>query len=205
MLNTLINDQVSESPPQGVERLLLPPPLLPPAEPIQSYAAGRKTAQLFLALPYNERLDLIRAARTSAGLVTGSLEFDCRTAQASVQADKLMILQHIVDNYIAVKREAALEKVLETNALEESRKISEDSSVPRISQTVSEEALALVDTAAMREEAYDSFNAYVHTLLRRSLVSFSHAVLYNDASTSRQYTNQTRHRNRPRGKPNDLG
>jgi len=77
--------------------------------------------------------------------------------------------------------------------------------VPRISQTVSEEALALVDTAAMREEAYDSFNAYVHTLLRRSLVSFSHAVLYNDASTSRQYTNQTRHRNRPRGKPNDLG
>ncbi|KAJ1640682.1 hypothetical protein T492DRAFT_927712 [Pavlovales sp. CCMP2436] len=94
--------QVSEPP--YIIKSLLPPPLLQSAEPIQtSHAAGRKTAKLFLALPYEERLDLIRAARTSAGLVTGSLDFDCRTAQASVHVDKLMILQHIVDKYIAVK------------------------------------------------------------------------------------------------------
>jgi len=196
--------QVSEPP--YIIKSLLPPPLLQSAEPIQtSHAAGRKTAKLFLALPYEERLDLIRAARTSAGLVTGSLDFDCRTAQASVHVDKLMILQHIVDNYIAVKREAALATVLESNASEETGRFPEDSSLQLIRPSVSAEALASVDMAAMREEAYDNFNAHVRTLLRRSLVSFSHAVLHNDASSSRQYTNQIRDRNRPDGKPNDLG
>jgi hypothetical protein len=59
-------------------------------------AQERPRVQLFLTMSATERLKLVHAARTSrAQIVRALTRFDCRTAGASVEADRQMILAYI--------------------------------------------------------------------------------------------------------------
>jgi len=139
--------------------------------------------------------------------VTGSLDFDCRTAQASMQADKLMILQHIVDNYIAVKREEQLaaKRMGQPGGIPRSAKmldlgtVSGGNLADLIGLTSADLLLSSTETDAVREEAYDNFNSHVRALLRRSLVSFSHTVLHDDEVESSTHSKQIDKGKLPRG------
>jgi hypothetical protein len=60
----------------------------------------RPRLQLFLTMSPDERLKLVQAARSSQSQIEHALtRFDCRTAKASVEADRQMILQYIAAKF----------------------------------------------------------------------------------------------------------
>jgi hypothetical protein len=134
---------------------------LEPAVPRQraKRTGGSELAQallrtkLCLTMAPTERLRLVHAARTipRAQIERALTRFDCRTAGASVEADRQMILA-----FIAAKFATPLSRDISSKA----------------GHSASSKA------AVAEERAYESFNRRVQLAIREAVASFSHLNSY---------------------------
>ena len=156
-------------------------------------APSLPVVELALTMSREERLRLAMAARTNRSQVERALtRFDCRTANASVEADRLSILTYIADTFKDKRPQARRKR----NSAESSdsppraRRPSLDSFESEASAMAraplhSEFESESVEERDAREQAFDNFNDGVRRALRTAMSNFSHVEENFPASVHR--------------------
>ncbi|KAG8471000.1 hypothetical protein KFE25_009421 [Diacronema lutheri] len=144
--------------------------------------------ELALTMSREERLRLAMAARTNRSQVERALtRFDCRTANASVEADRLSILTYIADTFkdkhpqARRKRTSAESNDSPPRARRLSLEILESEALVSPYAPL-HEACESAEEREMREQAFDNFNDCVRRALRTAMSNFSHVDEHFSAS-----------------------